>query len=94
MGRKAVARGACRDGAYFVWVPFGGDAKPKNAHGPQSVKWLRANRPITISLGVGVYPQHSALSDLILCSADNALYEAKEQGRNRVMLAKPLVEKT
>lgn len=42
---------------------------------------------ITISVGVSLYPEHGALPQLLLRSADDALYEAKAQGRNMVVLA-------
>jgi diguanylate cyclase (GGDEF)-like protein len=43
--------------------------------------------PSTISLGVAVYPDHGAeLADL-LGKADEALYQAKKEGRNQVKVA-------
>jgi len=39
---------------------------------------------MTASLGIAVYPQHGADSDALLRAADEALYEAKAAGRNRV----------
>jgi diguanylate cyclase (GGDEF)-like protein/PAS domain S-box-containing protein len=42
---------------------------------------------ITISVGVAMYPQHGGDAESVLESADKALYEAKESGRNRVVLA-------
>ena len=41
----------------------------------------------TISLGVSVYPQNGQTSELLLKAADTALYRAKNEGRNRVILA-------
>jgi len=43
--------------------------------------------PITISLGVAVYPQHGKDPDALLRAADAALYEAKHTGRDRVVAA-------
>jgi diguanylate cyclase (GGDEF)-like protein len=43
--------------------------------------------PITISLGVAVFPEHGSTTDTILKAADAALYEAKYQGRDRVVAA-------
>jgi diguanylate cyclase (GGDEF)-like protein len=43
-------------------------------------------RQITISIGVAVYPHHGDAPDILLRAADRALYEAKHQGRNRVVL--------
>jgi diguanylate cyclase (GGDEF)-like protein len=42
---------------------------------------------ITISLGVAVYPQHGENPETLLRAADVALYEAKQAGRDRVMVA-------
>lgn len=39
----------------------------------------------TFSAGVATYPAHGATSDEILVAADNAMYQAKAQGRNRVI---------
>lgn len=43
--------------------------------------------PVSISLGVGLYPDHGRTRDLLLGSADAALYKAKAAGRNRVVIA-------
>ncbi|RJQ47315.1 MAG: diguanylate cyclase [Nitrospiraceae bacterium] len=37
---------------------------------------------ITVSLGAAAYPDHGSSPDDVLKAADNALYRAKEQGRN------------
>jgi diguanylate cyclase (GGDEF)-like protein len=42
---------------------------------------------ITLSLGVAVYPLHGATGEVVLQAADAALYRAKQQGRNRVVVA-------
>lgn len=43
---------------------------------------------ITASLGVATYPEHSDDVDELLELADQAMYESKRSGRNRVSLAK------
>ncbi|MGI0480109.1 diguanylate cyclase [Geminocystis sp. CENA526] len=40
--------------------------------------------PVTVSIGIASYPAHGIS---LLNEADNALYEAKNQGRNRVIVA-------
>ena len=42
---------------------------------------------LTTSIGVAVFPQHGQTPESLLLQADQALYEAKAQGRNRVMVA-------
>ena len=49
---------------------------------------------ITLSMGVVVFPVHGSTCDVILRSADEALYQAKAQGRDRVVVAKPIQETT
>ncbi len=42
---------------------------------------------VTLSIGVAAFPETGDDGDLILRAADHALYSAKAQGRNRVVLA-------
>jgi diguanylate cyclase (GGDEF)-like protein len=42
--------------------------------------------PLTISIGVAAYHASDRALDVILKRADDALYQAKKQGRNRVMV--------
>ncbi|MGZ6317424.1 MAG: diguanylate cyclase [Anaerolineales bacterium] len=42
---------------------------------------------VTISIGVSVYPDDGTTADELIGAADQALYEAKQTGRNRVCLA-------
>ena len=44
---------------------------------------------LAISLGIAVFPEHSDNLKTIRELADKALYEAKETGRNKVILAEP-----
>jgi diguanylate cyclase (GGDEF)-like protein/PAS domain S-box-containing protein len=44
-------------------------------------------RKCTISLGVAAFPEHGLTSDEILKSADTALYRAKNEGRDRAVVA-------
>ncbi len=49
----------------------------------------RALGPITLSAGVAVLPDHAANATELLRAADAALYRAKEDGRDRVVVATP-----
>ena len=42
---------------------------------------------ITFSAGVAAFPQNGLNSEELLIQADNALYEAKEMGRNQIIMA-------
>ena len=44
---------------------------------------------ITISIGIAIYPEHGATPEGLLQAADAALYRAKSDGRNRVVMAQP-----
>lgn len=42
---------------------------------------------ITLSLGVAEFPKHGSTADVLLKTADTALYSAKKEGRNRVVVS-------
>jgi diguanylate cyclase (GGDEF)-like protein/PAS domain S-box-containing protein len=42
---------------------------------------------ITISLGVAMFPEHGTTAEAVLRAADDAMYQAKAQGRDRVVMA-------
>ena len=48
-----------------------------------SIKNLKSKRPVSVSLGVGEYADHSDRRDLIL-KTDQALYQAKREGKGRI----------
>ena len=43
--------------------------------------------PVTVSFGVAMYPDHGRTGEALIHSADVALYRAKAEGRDRVVLA-------
>jgi putative nucleotidyltransferase with HDIG domain len=45
--------------------------------------------PLTISFGVSVYPEHGETAAALLHAADQALYAAKQSGRNRTVRHSP-----
>jgi len=49
---------------------------------------------ITISLGVALYPEHGQTGEAVLKAADAALYQAKNSGRDRAVLAAVVAEQT
>jgi len=44
---------------------------------------------VTISGGIAEFPHHGHSAEAVISSADEALYEAKREGRNRVVFARP-----
>lgn len=48
---------------------------------------------ITASFGIASYPQQGKTASKLLHAADTALYQAKEQGRDRVMVADSVTDK-
>ncbi|MDX5335581.1 MAG: diguanylate cyclase [Marinobacter sp.] len=46
--------------------------------------------PLTISVGVAVYPVHGHTVETLCGAADKAMYQAKMQGRNSVAMAQPI----
>jgi diguanylate cyclase (GGDEF)-like protein len=45
--------------------------------------------PLTASFGVAAYPDHGLGGDVLLRAADTALYRAKREGRDRIIIAGP-----
>jgi diguanylate cyclase (GGDEF)-like protein len=50
-------------------------------------------RKITLSIGMAEFPQDGFTADVVVSNADEALYEAKRGGRNRVVRAGPRAPK-
>jgi diguanylate cyclase (GGDEF)-like protein len=44
---------------------------------------------LTVSIGLACFPEHATSPEELLRAADEALYEAKLQGRDRVVTAGP-----
>ena len=45
--------------------------------------------PVTASIGVAIFPDHASDAEGLLRAADAALYRAKHEGRNRVVVSSP-----
>ena len=46
--------------------------------------------PISVSIGIAVYPEHGSTAQQVLDAADDALYAAKNAGRDTYRLAEPV----
>ena len=64
----------------------------------ERIRGAIASRPLTVdghvvaatvSIGVACYPEDGRTLDMLAARADRALYQAKEQGRNKVVRYKP-----
>jgi len=86
---------ACRyGGEEFVLVMPGASLETaheraetiRNAFGNLRIKYQDAELHATLSLGIAAYPNHGSNGDELLNHADQALYQAKEAGRDRVVL--------
>ena len=54
------------------------------------VRYIEKSLPcITVSIGVAAFPEAGDYPDVVLKAADEALYRAKEKGRNRVRAGEP-----
>ena len=60
----------------------------------ENAKLLGLHNPLTISLGVSTYPKHSSWAKDLIEKADQALYCAKENGRNKSSIYKDDMSKT
>ncbi len=47
----------------------------------------RQKTNVSISVGIAIFPEHGRLKEELILKADEALYQAKKQGRNQVCLA-------
>lgn len=87
----------CRyGGEEFLEVLPGANSENARLHAEkirQGVKELlvyHLGKPLakcTVSLGVAVFPENGLTSETLLKAADNALYRAKNEGRDKVMMA-------
>ncbi|HKW37100.1 MAG TPA: diguanylate cyclase [Burkholderiales bacterium] len=47
--------------------------------------------PISVSIGIGIFPEHGDSLEAVLRAADAAMYQAKQLGRDRVEISGPRV---
>lgn len=52
----------------------------------QSIVHRNENVNISVSIGIAMFPEHGSLREVLFQKADQALYEAKRRGKNRVVL--------
>jgi len=88
---------ACRYGGeeFVLILPEAAleDTRRRAEHLREAVKGLRVShrgqglKPFTLSLGVAAFPEHGETGEALLKAADDALYRAKREGRDRVMVA-------
>ncbi len=95
-GRSRPVDIACRyGGEEFVLVLPGTPLEAAVARAEEMLAAFRSidlpdvacGTPPTLSAGVAVFPRHAITQDALLHAADDAMYRAKEEGRNRVCSA-------
>lgn len=62
----------------------------RRAVAEEEIWWQKVPIEVTISIGVACFPANAVTAQKLIASADQALYRAKTEGRNRVCLAGPL----
>ncbi|MDB6060074.1 MAG: Response regulator PleD [Verrucomicrobiaceae bacterium] len=86
---------ACRMGGEEFVVLMGGAEQKQALERAEAIRLAIAtmrvvgagDSQITVSAGVALYPQHGDDAYMLLRAADRALYESKNQGRDRITLA-------
>jgi diguanylate cyclase (GGDEF)-like protein len=53
------------------------------------VMYMGQSIQLTVSIGIAIYPIHGSNVDEILSATDKALYQAKETGRNKIVIYSP-----
>lgn len=53
----------------------------------QTVQTKYADCKVSTSIGIAIYPDHAEIPDKLIRCADKAMYEAKQQGKNRYCFA-------
>ncbi len=66
------------------------DAAEKLRKAVEAFPFPGVPRPVCISAGLASYPQFGTTRDEIVASADAALYQAKQSGRNRIVSAESM----
>ena len=97
-----ITKGASADGS--VMITYSADShefygflafKPAGKHVPGTkidvYEWDTGKLlgQITVSIGVGLLPDHVASPEALIRVADEAMYEAKAAGRDRVIMGQP-----
>ena len=62
------------------------EALVEGVRGLSAISQGKALSGVTVSVGVAAYPEHGDTGEALLQQADRALYRAKEQGRNQVVV--------
>jgi diguanylate cyclase (GGDEF)-like protein len=44
---------------------------------------------VTLSMGIAAFPTHASNAETLVKAADKALYQAKKEGRDRIIVAPP-----
>jgi len=61
----------------------------RNAIGARPIAFDGQRITVTVSIGIACYPEDGRTLDALAARADRALYQAKQEGRNKVLRYKP-----
>lgn len=61
--------------------------------GERLLKTVKANLPVTISMGLAIFPDNAQTKDDLINCADKALYEAKNLGKDRMCVYSKSLDK-
>ncbi|MBU0729059.1 MAG: diguanylate cyclase [Proteobacteria bacterium] len=67
------------------FIVRGSDRKKNNASHRRKQAWIKKTASVTVSIGVAGQEKGKPQPQAMIKAADNALYKAKKQGRNRVV---------
>jgi diguanylate cyclase (GGDEF)-like protein len=62
----------------------------RNAIGARPIAFDGQRITATVSIGIACYPEDGRTLDALASRADRALYQAKQEGRNKVLRYKPV----
>lgn len=78
-----------RLGDEFLILLPGADAEEAQRVGERLVERVQSGdwqMPVTISVGVALFPEHGSEADTLIAAVEEALNRAKEEGKNRALL--------
>ncbi|MDP3723601.1 MAG: diguanylate cyclase [Candidatus Omnitrophota bacterium] len=92
-GAMVLARRLCQTVAQFPFASAQGDGQPTSPGHAQDPARAQTAGPVTLSIGVAVFPRDGTAAEALVAEADRRLFEAKRRGRNSVVGSAPAGER-